>query len=84
MNTKNPNEIRYGLIVVDPTQEGESLDILHFVGYWTKPTESDIESLRIELMEDDEFGLSEISHRLDILPAPEYIVEEYRKIIKSN
>jgi hypothetical protein len=28
-------------------------------------------------MEDEEFGLTEIAHRLDILPAPDYIVKEY-------
>lgn len=78
----NPKEIKYGLIVVDPTQEGENLDILHFVGYWDKPTKTDADSLREELMTDDEFGLTEIANRLDILPAPDYIVEEYRKIIK--
>lgn len=71
--------IKYGLIVVDPTQEGEMLDILHFVGYWSLPTLADVDSLREELMTDEEFGLTHIAHRLDILPAPSYIVEEYRK-----
>ena len=35
--------------------------------------------LREELMTDEEFGLTEIAHRLDILPAPDYIVEEIMK-----
>ena len=73
--------IKYGLIVVDPVQEGEMLDILHFVGYWECPTLVDVNSLREELMTDEEFGLTHIAHRLDILPAPSYIVEEYRKIM---
>jgi len=30
-------------------------------------------------MVDEEFGLTEIAHRLDILPAPDYIVKEYIK-----
>ena len=34
-----------------------------------------------ELMIDEEFGLTEIAHRLDILPAPDYIVEEFMKDI---
>jgi hypothetical protein len=77
-------DIKYGLIVVDPTQEGEMLDILHFVGYWNKPTLSDAESLREELMTDEEFGLTEIAHRLDILPAPDYIVQEFLKGLEKT
>ena len=72
-------DMKYGLIVIDSTQEGEMMDILHFVGYWNKPTKKDADSLREELMVDVEFGLTEIAHRLDILPAPDYIVEEYKK-----
>lgn len=74
-------DIKYGLMVIDPTQEGEMMDILHFVGYWTEPTKTDADFLREELMTDEEFGLTEIAHHLDILPAPEYIVQEYIKDI---
>ena len=75
----NPKDIKYGLMVVDPTQEGEMMDIIHFVGYWKEPTKNDAAQLREELMTDEEFGLTEIAHRLDILPAPGYIVEEFMK-----
>jgi hypothetical protein len=75
----NPKDIKYGLMVVDPTQEGEMMDIIHFVGYWKEPTKNDATQLREELMTDEEFGLTEIAHRLDILPAPDYIVEEFMK-----
>lgn len=80
----NPKDIKHGLIVVDPNQEGEMLDIIHFVGYWNKPTKVDADSLRKELMTDEEFGLTEIAHRLDILPAPDYIVQEYIKEIIAS
>ena len=73
----NIKDVKYGLIVIDPTQEGEMMDILHFVGYWNKPTKKDADLLREELMTDEEFGLTEIAHRLDILPAPNYIVKQY-------
>ena len=75
----NPTDIKYGLMVVDPTQEGEMMDIIHFVGYWTAPPKNNAAQLREELMTDEEFGLTEIAHRLDILPAPDYIVEEFMK-----
>jgi hypothetical protein len=77
----NIKDIKYGLIVIDPTQEDEMMDILHFVGYWNKPTKKDADLLREELMTDKEFGLTEIAHRLDILPAPDYIVEEFKNDI---
>jgi hypothetical protein len=80
----NSKDIKYGLIVIDPTQEGDMLDILHFVGYWNKPTKADADSLREELISDEEFGLTEIAHRLDILPAPNYIVKHYIENIVEN
>ena len=83
-NEPHVKDINYGLMVIDPTQEGEIMDILHFVGYWEKPTLSDAESLREELMTDEEFGLTEIAHRLDILPAPDYIVQELLKGLEKT
>ena len=80
----NPKDIKYGLIVIDPTQEDDMMDILHFCGYWDKPTKIDADNLREELMTDESFGLTEIAHRLDILPAPDYIVKEYVKEIIEN
>ena len=82
-NEPQVKDIKYGLMVIDPTQEGEMMDILHFVGYWEKPTLRDANLLREELMTDEEFGLCEIAHRLDILPAPDYIVQEFLKDIIS-
>jgi len=80
----NPKDIKYGLIAIDPTQEGDMLDILHFVGYWNKPTKSDADGLREELMTDESFGLTETAHRLAIFPAPDYIVKHYiENIIES-
>ena len=77
-------DIKYGLMVIDPTQEGEMMDILHFVGYWNEPTKADADSLREELISDVEFGLTEIAHRLAIFPAPDYIVKHYIENIAEN
>jgi hypothetical protein len=76
---KDVKDIRYGLMVIDPEQEGEMKDILHFVGYWKEPNKNDASQLREELMTDEEFGLTEIASRLVILPAPEYIIKEFIK-----
>lgn len=72
-------------MVFNPKQEGEMLDILHFVGYWDKPTEKDIEALREELRNDPEFKLQEIWDVVEILPAPPEIVKLYQNdFIKDN
>ena len=76
---KDVKDIKYGLMVIDPEQEGEMKDILHFVGYWEEPNKNDAAQLREELMTDEEFGLTEIASRLAILPAPEYIIKEFIK-----
>ena len=77
-------DMKYGLMVIDSVQEGEMMDILHFVGYWNKPTKKDADLLREELMTDEEFGLTDIAHRLDILPCPEDLFEEYKNDIINN
>jgi len=79
----DPMDIKFGLIAIDPEQEGEMIDVLHFCGYPEQPTLVEIQSLRKELEEDPEFGLTDIAHRLEIIPAPDHIVQEFiQKIIK--
>ena len=77
MSELNIKDIKYGLIAVDSTQEGEMLDVLHFCGYWNQPTQVDAESLLEELSTDAEFGLTEIADRLEIRIAPDWLVSEY-------
>lgn len=84
MNELDPKDIKYGLIAVDSTQEGEMLDVLHFCGYWNQPTKQDAESLLAELSTDPEFELTEIADRLEIRIAPDWLVTEYINIIKTN
>lgn len=84
LESQSIKDIKYGLIVIDLTQEGEMMDILHFVGYWEKPTKNDADLLREELMTDEEFGLTEIAHRLHILPAPNYIVKKFINNIEDG
>lgn len=75
----NPKDIKYGLIAVDPLQEGEMKDVLHFCGYWSEPTKQDAELLLKELADDAEFGLTDIAHRLVILPCPADLFNEFTK-----
>ena len=72
---------QYGLMVVNMNEidENGDVDILHFVGYCYPPTEDDIENLRIQILEDEEIGLTDIADTLDISIAPEEIVSFYKK-----
>jgi len=75
--------IKYGLMVVDPTDldEDSNPSIVHFCGYWNKPDEDNINHLREEISTDETFGLTEIVDRFEIYPAPFYLVEYYANII---
>ena len=83
-NEQNPRDIKYGLIVVDPNQDGDMLGILHFAGYWEEPTQTDVDNLRKELAEDKRLGLTLLIDQLEILPAPDYIVEQFVQEIIDN
>jgi hypothetical protein len=83
-NEQNPRDIKYGLIVVDPNQDGDMLGILHFTGYWEEPTQTDVENLRKELAEDKRLGLTLLIDQLEILPAPDYIVRQAVKDIMEH
>ncbi len=85
MNNKhNPRDIKYGLMVVDPNQDGDMLGILHIAGYWEEPTQTDVDNLRKELAEDKRLGLTLLIDQLEILPAPDYIVEQFVQEIIDN
>lgn len=75
--------IKYGLIVIDTRVEKDEYDILHFCGYEVEPDINDANSLREELRDDPEFGLQDIWDVVDILPAPEYLVKEYNKMLNN-
>jgi hypothetical protein len=84
MTDQDPKNIKYALIAVDPLQEGEMKDILHFCGFWEKPGQLEAEHLLNELKKDKEFGLTDIADRLIILPCPDDILQQYLNDIIDN
>ena len=82
MDNLEIKDIKYGLIAIDPEQEGEMKDILHFCGYWNEPKKEDAESLLEELKTDEEFGLTDIAHRLVIIRCPEELIKEFIKEVE--
>lgn len=74
-------DIISGLIVVDPEsydEETNTVEIVHFCGYWDEVTQDDVDALRRELAEDDEFGVTDIVDRLEIIECPEEMLDYYR------
>jgi len=76
--THSLNTVSHGLIVLDPDTLNEGMvDIVHFCGYWSPPTQDDINHLKEELKTDEEFGLTEIADRLIIQEATPETVDMY-------
>ena len=51
-------EFNYVLLVYDMDSVEEEINIVHIVTYPNEPTEQDADDLKMELSEDDEYGLS--------------------------
>ena len=66
---ENIKDCTHGIIVFDPeSQDEESIEMMHWVGYWQQPNIEDLEELKKELAEDDQFGLVDIADRLEYVP----------------
>lgn len=73
----------HGIIAVNPNQplENGDLAVLHFVGYWSEPQEEDVASLWDELCNDEDFGLKDQIHEIELYPAPQEVVEHYNSVV---
>ena len=75
---ENIEDCTHGVLVFDPsTFNGETIEIVHWVGYWQEPDKEDLEDLKKELAEDNQFGLVDIADRL------EYVVVDGDDLRKS-
>lgn len=80
------DKFTHGIIAVNPTKpdENDNLTVLHFTGFWNEPTEADVLSLWEELNENDGFGLQDQMHDIELIPAPEDIVEYFNSVVESD
>ena len=61
---KDIEDYKYGIAVFDSKiQDQKYVDLVHIALYKEKPTENDMNSLKEELKNDPEFGLTKISER---------------------
>ena len=65
------------------TENGD-YSVVHFVGYWKKPTETDLESLKNELKTDPQFGLCNVFDELKFFPATQDCLDYYNKQVEKD
>jgi hypothetical protein len=80
------NKFTHGIIAVDPenVDENDMLAIVHFVGLWSAPNKEQFDFLANEIRTDPEFGLIEIADRLEIVPAPQWLIDEYNLMMEKD
>lgn len=79
---KTEGRFTHGLVVIDPANDtSEQRAVIHFVGFWTEPSEEDIAELKNELKTSEEFGLQEIADTLLIESADQTVVDYMNHVI---
>ncbi len=83
-NIPDTREIKFGLIAVAENFTGDITleDVLHFCGYWKKPTDHDVINLIEELATSEEFNL--INEKIRVIEAPDNILSAYLDIINGD
>ena len=79
-------EYKFALGVYDPAtmKEDRSAEIIHVTLYHTKPIQAEIDHLRWELGEDEEFGLTHDIDKLEIIELPESYIKEMWEMINEE
>ena len=72
----------HGIMVVDrnnPNDDG-TIPVVHFVGYWDEPSENDVYGLYNELKTDEEHGLTDTIDELDLVSAPQHVLDHFNSL----
>ena len=73
-------------MVLNPLLEDVSglIPVVHFVGYWPEPKESDIENLIEEIESDKSLGLMDVADDLEYALAPDDVVEHFNNVCEEE
>jgi hypothetical protein len=81
-------QINYGLVAIlrsdAVTDDNDSVDIHHFVGFEESPTFHDYILLYAELSVDDDLGLVDIADKLVLLPASSDALAYFSKMAENS
>jgi len=79
---KTIQDITHGLAAVRKVGDLNEVEVLHFCGYFEKPSVADYESLLQELTENPEFGL--INSKFELIEAPQELIDQIKKDHEGN
>jgi hypothetical protein len=82
LEDKGVMDITHGMAAVKRIGDSQAIDVLHFCGYFEKPSATDYDSLLKELTENPEFGL--IDEKFELIEAPQDLIEQIKKDYESN
>jgi hypothetical protein len=82
LEDKGVMDITHGIAAVKRIGDSQAIDVLHFCGYFEKPSATDYDSLLKELTENPEFGL--IDEKFELIEAPQDLIEQIKKDYESN
>lgn len=76
----------HGIIAINPNKVDEhgNVGVLHFVGFWDEPKEEDVLGVWEELQNTEEFGLQDQINEIDLIPAPDDVLEHFNSIMESG
>ena len=78
-------KFKYGIVVLHPTRiddDGNHL-VVHFAGYWKKPTKADFKHIKDELTNNPEFEFTDIIDELEYLPATKEYIDFFNDICEE-
>lgn len=80
---KKVQDITHGIVAVRRDDKKNEMYVLHFCGFFEEPSAADYDSLRKELEEDPEFGLTDQEFEL-IAATPQMLEYVKKDANKSN
>lgn len=75
-------DITHGLAAVRRVGDLNEIEVLHFCGFFEKPSAAEWESLNRELSEDPEFGL--VGQKFELIEAPQDLIDKIKNDYEST
>ena len=75
------DKFTHGIMVIDHSQihDDGHLSVVHFVGFWTEPSDADFTMVKNEVETNPKFGLVEIAEHLELIPATQDAIDFFNQ-----
>lgn len=76
----------HGIMVIDHSQVHDDghLSVVHFVGFWDEPGETDFTAVKNEVKTNPEYGLVEVAEHLELRPASQDAIDFFNQSIDDH